>query len=192
MENQGLGGLNTLTNVIRIVSAIAILAVAIFVALAPNVVYAPVPRVVLFLLVAILPAILFGAEFAAKFEFKLPGLLISASLVTGAIFGLLYLLNHFAKPEEKIAVYQIVDENNAPVTLDFEDAVIVPVTPNGLTVTKFVDGNTVILIFPEQVGQAEILVKKSPSDVTYTGQVNYAGTRRSKLMLGTDLQSSRR
>jgi hypothetical protein len=175
-------------NIVRIIVMILILGLAVFVALSPNVVYAPVPRVILFLLVSLLPAILLGAEGAARVKIKLPILILTATGAAGFLFGLLFFLNYLAKPEEKIAVYQVVDEKGNPVTLDFDGAIDVSVSERGLSVTRFVEGNTVILIFPEQVGQAEIQVKKSPSDVIYTGQVNYAGTRTSKLKLGSDLK----
>jgi len=37
-------------------------------------VYAPVPKVILFILISFLPAILFGAEATSQFKLSLPGL----------------------------------------------------------------------------------------------------------------------
>lgn len=177
-------------NIVRIIAMLSVLALAIYVALVPNVVYAPTPRVVLYLLVALLPAILLGAEGAARLELKLPGLIFTAAGTVAVLFGLLYFLDYLSKPQEKIAVYQVVDEKGEPLPLDWDGAISVSVTGIGLSVTKCVEGNTVILIFPEQVEQAEMQVKKSPLDVNYIGQVNYAGTRTVKLKLGKELKAN--
>ena len=177
-------------NLVRMIASLAILGLAIYVALAPNVVYAPTPRVVLFTLVALLPAILLGAEAATRFEFKLPGLIFTTAGVFAAFLGLLFLLNYLSKPTEQIAVYQVVNEQNEPVHLDWDGAINVAPTERGLSVTKFIEGNTVVLIFPEQVGQVEMSVKKSESSPIYSGLVNYAGTRTLKLKLGEQLKSN--
>lgn len=180
-------------NVVQTIALISILGLAIYVVFAPNVVYAPTSRIVLFLLVALLPAILLGAKGATtKVDVKLPTFLISATGAAALFLAALFFLDYLSKPEEKIAVYEIIDEKGEPLAVDWDGAIKVSVTERGLSVTKFVDGNTVILIFPEQVGQAEMQVKKSPLDVTYTGHVNYAGTRTLKLKLGDELKSNQR
>ena len=175
-------------DLIRIVTMLLILALAFYVALAPNIVYAPVPRVILFLLVALLPAILLGAESATRLKLELPGLVLTATGAAAILFGMLFLLNYLAKPQEQIAVYQVVDENGEAVPLDWDGAIDVSPSERGLSITRFVEGNTVILVFPEQVAQAEIRIKKSRSAPAYSGQVNYAGSRTLKLKLGNDLK----
>lgn len=189
MSNALLSGKTA--NLVRVIAILAILGLAIYVALAPNVIYAPTPRVVLFTLVALLPAILLGAEAATRFEFKLLGLIFTTAGVFAAFLGLLFLLNYLSKPSEQIAVYQVIDEQNDPVRLDWDGAINVAPTERGLSVTRFIEGNTVILIFPEQVGQVEMSVKKSESSPTYSGLVNYAGTRTLKLKLGDQLKSNK-
>ncbi len=175
-------------NIVRVFTSVSILGLAIYVAVTPHIVYAPVSRVVLFLLVALLPSILFGVEAAAKFKLKLLGFVVTASGIAGFLLTLLFVFDYLAKPEEKIAVYEVVDESNNPVSLDFDGAINVSITKRGLSVTKFTDGNSIVLIFPEQVGQAEIHVKKAPSGSRYSGKVTYAGARTLKLRLGKELR----
>ena len=177
---------------VRTIIILLILLLGFYVALSPGVVYAPTPKVVLYLLMSLLPAILFGAEAVSKFKLQLRGFIFTTTGAFAACLGLLVLLTYLSKPEEMIAVYQVLDENRQPVSLDWEGALQVSVTERGLTITKFVEGNTMVLIFPEQVGQAEVQVKRSPSGSIYSGQVSYAGSRTSKLYLGEQLKVDRR
>jgi hypothetical protein len=174
--------------VVRIIMAISILVVAVVVALQPRVVYAPQPRVVLYFLMSVLVATLLGAEATAQLQLKLPGFCLVSSGAAAVCFGMLWLLNHLSKPEEKIAVFSVEDEHGMPVNLELDQALDVALTPTGLQVTKFVTGDTVILIFPEQVGEAELRVRKTANGPRYTGMVSYAGSRSTKLRLGRDLR----
>ncbi len=175
---------------LKIITGILILLVGVFVSLNPNVVYAPTPRVILLFLIAILPGLLFGFEAVSQFEFRLPGFVFTTAGAFAACLGALVVMDHLAKPEEKISVFRIVDSNGESVNLDADSAVDVPVTQNGLVVTKFVNRDAVILIFPEQVGSAELKIKPNGNGPTYTGDVTYAGSRRYKLTLGKDLKTS--
>ena len=177
---------------LRIISGILILGLAIFVALNPGVVYAPSPRVILYFLVSFLPALLFGAEVSARFKLKLPGFCFTTAGVFAACLGTLVVLDYLSKPQEKIAVFQVFDETGEPVNLDAKAAVDIPITRSGLTITKLVDGNTVVLIFPEQTGSAELRVKPVTTGPTYSGDVTYAGSRTLKLKLGQELKASGR
>jgi hypothetical protein len=179
-------------DILKMVVIVLILGVGIFVALSPTLVYAPTPKIVLFFLISFLPGLLFGAEAASKFNLQLPGFAFTTAGACAVCLGALLLLTHLSKPEEKIAVFQIYDENNEPVALDWSGALEIPVTPQGLTVTRFIDGNNVILVFPEQVGETELRVKKDFTNPAYSGSVGYAGSRTSKLILGQDLKSNAR
>ena len=112
----------------RIVVMLIILGVAVFVALSPRIVYAPQPRVVLYFLLSILPAILFGTEAAVRLKLDLPGFSFISSGAAAVCFAMLWLLNHFSKPAEKIAVFYIYDEHDNPVDLQWKDAVEVLVS----------------------------------------------------------------
>lgn len=174
--------------VIKVIAIAVILLLGIFIALSPGIFYAPVPRIVLFFLISLLPALLLGAEASSKFQLKLGGFIFTTAGACAVCFGALVLLTHLSKPEEKLAVFQIYDEQNEPIPLDWPNAITVPITNQGLTVTKFVAGNSVVLVFPEQVTVAELRVKKSPAGRTYTGEVTYTGTRISKITLGQQLK----
>jgi hypothetical protein len=174
--------------VVRIIMALAILVVAVVVALSPRVVYAPQPRVVLYFLMSVLVAILLGAEAVAQLELKLPGFVLVSSGAAAVCFAMLWLLNHLSKPEEKIAVFYVHDEQGQPVDLQWKGAVEVPLTAQGLQVTKLVSENAVLLIFPEQVGETEIYIRKVAGGQQYTGTVSYAGSRSARLRLGRELK----
>lgn len=174
--------------IIRIVSAIAILAVAIYVAFSPRIVYAPQPRVVLYLLLSVFLAVLFGSETVAQFNLQLPGFIFVCTGAAALCFGMLWFLNRLSKPEEKIAVFYIYDESALAVDLQWKGAVKVPLTPQGLQVTNLVFENALVLIFPEQVGEAEIQICKRSGAPPYAGTVSYAGTRTARLYLGKELK----
>ena len=176
---------------VRTIAFVAILALGVFVALSPKVVYAPQPRVVLFLLMSVLVALLFGetATAVTHLQLDLPGFALLSTGATAICFGLLWLLNYLAKPEEKIAVFYIEQEDGKPVNLQPKGAVEVPVTPKGLMVTHAVSGNNaLILIFPEQVGEAQIRVRSHPNGDQFIGVVAYAGNRSSRLRLNHELK----
>ncbi|RFM32171.1 hypothetical protein [Chitinophaga silvisoli] len=177
-------------NTIRIIAIIAILMLGIYVALSPGLVYAPAPRIILYFLICFLPSLLLGVEASSRFQLKLPGFVFTTAGGCAICFGALVLLNHLSKAEEKIAVFQVFDEHNEPVFLDWKDALKIPPTPNGLTITKFIDGNNFIAVFPEQVGKAEVQIKKSPTGPLYVGDITYSGSRTSKLVLGKDLKAN--
>src|SRR3954471_6139111 len=94
---------------LRIIVALACLGLALFVALSPTVVYAPAPKVILYLLVALLPAILFAAELTAQFQLQLGWFVASAGGAAALVLITLVLLTHLTKPEEQIAVFEIVN-----------------------------------------------------------------------------------
>jgi hypothetical protein len=162
-----------------------------YVALSPSVVYAPVPKVVLFLLVSLLPAVLFGAEAASRFQLKMGGFVFATAGAAAVSLGTLLLLTHLSKPQQQIAVFHVFDENGAPVNnLDRQGAVEVPLTSLGISITRFIDGNTVVLIFPEQVGDCDLRIKPLSIGKTYSGKVRYGGNRESELRFGTHLKGS--
>lgn len=173
---------------VRVVVLVLILLVGLSVALSPALVYAPTPRVVLYFLISLLPAILFGAEVASKFEMKLPGFVFATGGAFAVCLGTLLVLSQLSKPEQQIAVFQVYDEHAHEVVLDWDGAVKVLPDPGGLSATKFVDGNIVILVFPEQAGEVKLQVKKESHGQPYVGTVTYAGNRTSELFLGKQLK----
>ena len=170
---------------VRVGATVLVLLLAVGVTFFPNLAYAPAPRVILFMLVALLPAILVGAEATTKFEFQLPGLLITAGGTFAAVLIVFFLLNYYAKPEQQIAVYEILDEDGQAAKLDHVEA---KANKQGLSATLYRQSNTIILIFPEQLPEVTVVVKKAFDGPEYRGTVGYAGSRTAPLKLGTDLQ----
>jgi hypothetical protein len=159
----------------------------------PTMVYAPSARVVLYLLVSIVPAVLFATVVAAQFEMKLPGFTMTAGGAFAGVLIVFVLLNHFSKPEEQIAAFQVVGENGDQVTLEAAGTVSVvgDDASRGLTPTYCVDGDKLLMIFPEQLAAARVTIKHPGSGVIYRGRIEYAGTKTSELALGKDLLRQR-
>src|SRR5262245_45747205 len=88
---------------VRVLSFLIILSLGIWVALSPSVIYAPTPRVVLYFLLSLIPAIIFGVEASSRFEFRLPGFCFTTAGAFAVCLGVLFLLTYLSKPEEKIA-----------------------------------------------------------------------------------------
>ena len=173
--------------VIRIIAILASLAIAVVVALSPTAVYAPTPRIILYLLASLIPAILFAGELSARLELHLPGFVFAATGAAALALATLIILTHYSKPEAQIAVFYVVDGNDNPVALDWKGAIEIPVSGTGITATRFVDGNALVLIFPEQLSQVDLRIKPSSNARPCVGTVSYAGTRQSKLVLGKHL-----
>lgn len=174
--------------IFRLVLMGVVLLLCVYVALRPKVVYAPVPRVVLFFLCSTFLAILFGAEAAARFELQLPGFTFITAGAAALSLGALWFLTKLAKPEEKIAVFHVVDEKGQKVSMEHNNAYEVLLSGSGLRVTTFASGNTLICIFPEQVGEVELQVNKTTGK-TFSGTIGFGGARQTKLVLGKDLKS---
>lgn len=174
--------------IVRTGVAVAVLVVGVIVALSPNVAYAPVPRIILYSLVALLPAILLGTEAASRLELRLPGIVFLATGSIAVFFFGLVVLTKYSKPEQQIAVFYIVDNQHQPIpNLDREGAIEVALTREGLSITKFLDGNALVLIFPEQVSTARVMVRPVSFGPTYSGEVTYTGNRQEYLVLDQDL-----
>jgi hypothetical protein len=168
---------------LKIGAAIAILVLGVFVALSPGLVYAPTPRIILYFLVASLPSLLFGAEATSRFEMKLPGFVFTTAGACAVCFGGLLLLNHLSKPAENIAVFHVVGETGDDINLDRAGVLKVRTTSSGNTVTNFVDKDTLVLIFPEQVGTVDIEVTDVSRSATYAIPVSYTGNRSSTIRM---------
>lgn len=178
--------------VTRIAVALGTLLLAIFVALSPRTEYALVPKVVLFLLVALLPALLFAAEATAQFNLNLGWFVASASGAAALALITLVLLTHLAKPEQQIAVFEIVDERDQPIAgLDRNDAVSIPLPSNATPAEHFIRDNSVLVVFPEQTPTVDLLIRPIAHGTVYRGSISYAGYRRTRLVLGRDLVASR-
>ena len=175
---------------VRIFGVAGILLLMGYVALWPDVGYAPVPRAMLFLLASFAVAAFLGGEAQARFRLKLPGFLFVAGSSAAVAFGALFFLTNYFKPDYQIAAYSVYDEVGKEVDLDWEGALTLPPNANGVAATSFVKVNTFVLIFPEQVTEQVIRLKKTSDGKTYAGSLRYAGTRKAILNLGQDLQTT--
>jgi hypothetical protein len=99
-------------SIFRIIVALTGLGLGMSVPLSPRVVYAAVPRVMLFYYNLSL-AVLFGAEAASRFQLKLGGVFIAAAGAAAVSLGTLMLLTYLSKPQQQIAVFHVFDENGA-------------------------------------------------------------------------------
>jgi hypothetical protein len=166
---------------------VVILGLGIYIALAPNIVYAPTPRVVLFFVLSVIPAVLFGSDVASKFDVSLPGFVFTVAGAGAVFFGSLFFLDRLSKPEQQIAVFAIYDENGDEFSIDAPGILETKFSDKALSVTRFTAGNNLVVIFPEQVAEVEILVRKIVGAKPYRGKIKYAGTIKRDIILGSDL-----
>ena len=179
-----------LLTILRIGISVLVVMIGIFVALSPSVCYAPVPKVVLYTLISLLPAILFGVEATAKFQLDFKAFSFTTVGAAAITFGMLFSLTYLSKPEQQIAVFHIYDEQGQPVLgLNRQDAIKVLLTEHAYQVTTLIDENTLVLIFPEQVDRCELQLQPISSGTVYSGTLQYSGNRESKLYLGKQLTS---
>jgi hypothetical protein len=169
-------------------TAVLCLGLGILTALRSEVVYSPVAKVVLFMLVGLVPAIIFSSHAAAHLELSGPGFAVTAGGAVATSFIAFLLLNHFSEPEVRLAVYRVVGENGASVTLEGDDQVRIFETGQSAGVRSCVDRDMLFLLFPEQVQDATLQVRFPPSDASaYEASIGYAGVRRYTLQLGKEL-----
>jgi hypothetical protein len=170
---------------IRALMALAIFGLGFYVALKPSVVYtSATPEVVLYFLISLLPAILFGTEATTRFNLRLPGFCFVTGGALAACLGTLFVLSYLSKqsdlskPHEKIGLYHIKDHEGTDVSLD-DDSI-------DSRVKHYVDGNVLILVFPDRLGEVDMAVKQSHNGPSYRGKVRYASE--SDLLLDGGLQ----
>jgi hypothetical protein len=175
-------------NMLRTIGVGAILILMIYVVLVPNVTYAPLPRLMLFLLAASAIAIFLGAEAGTRFKLELPGFLFVAVGTTAVAVFLLWFLNNALKPELQVAIYQVQDEDGRDLRVDFADAVQLSEVPSGRPGFFVAQRNYLVVTFPELVPEQIIRIRRTTDGEFYTGKLSYAGTRQTFLRLGSDLR----
>ena len=103
---------------VSLVIAVAILVLGLYVAWNPTLVYASTPRLVLFFLIAMLPSILFTSSVVATITADLKWLGFSATGPAAVLFIGLFFLDKYAKPEERLAVYNLFEDQTTQVFAD--------------------------------------------------------------------------
>ena len=173
---------------IRVISIAAILALLIFVALSPGIVYAPTPRILLYLLASVFLAALIGAEASSRFRMQLKGFLFVTGGASAVALGTLVILTYLSKPDRQIVVFEVIDEQGDPVPLSIFGTLELERDSGGLIPTVYINGNSVVLIFPEQLAEQRIAVRTSSSGKAFRGKVAYAHPPAAPLILGKDLK----
>lgn len=172
------------------VAAIVVgLGAALHVALNPALVFAPAPRLVLFTLVSLVPALLLGSRAASALRLQLRGFVFTTAGAGAVCFMMIVALDHLASPEEKIAVFRVFDADLESVTLEPDGALQVWPTSGALEITSIREGNTLVAIFPEQVAECRIRVRYA--DDYYQGVITYTGSRQTTLIIGQELRPVR-
>lgn len=160
-----------------------LVALGVFVALMPSLTFAPVPKMMLLFLVSLLPAILFGSKITAQFNLEIKGMVISTGGMFASILILMLFFYSLTKPEQQIAVFQIYENSQTnKFILDLPDSVSFDANATNLFPTKYQTGNTLILIFPEQLGSISVRFK-SGQNIVYRKTLSYAGNRESIITL---------
>lgn len=168
--------------------AAAILALLAIVAINPQLTYAPAPRVILFLLAAVFPALLIATTATTTLRLEAKGFLFVSSGASAFFLATLLLLNYLAKPELQVVAFDVVDSAGDKVNLNPNYAFTLESNPNGLIANAFVKGSSVLLVFPEQLSEQRISVKPASDGKVYSGVVSYARRPPEALKLGQDLK----
>jgi len=182
-------GLDWTTAVVRPVATIAALAIAVWAALRPDVIYAPVPKAVLFVMVALVPAVLLAGEAVVRLDLKWPGFAVTATGTAALAITLLLILDHISQPEERVVAFEVREPNGDPF-VGLEVAGNVRLTAGALEPQYCAKGNKLYFVFPEQVGDVELGVQTAGR--WHYGTIRYAGERRPVLTIGEDLKAAGR
>jgi hypothetical protein len=166
----------------------SILVLLLLVALTPGLVYAPVPRVILFLLSSIFLAVFIGAEASTQFKLKLPGFLFVTGGAGALALGTLFLLVYLTKPDKQVVVFEVLDSSGEKVNLGVFGALELERHPSGLQPTVFINGNAAVFIYPEQLVDQGIVVRTSTGGRAYRGTVSYARPPAVPLRISKDLK----
>lgn len=161
---------------------LAAIGVALHVSFNPNVMYPTAGRAMLYALFAVMVAIVIGRESAVYLKVKGPGVVLVAAGAFAAFLVTLYALDHIAKPHFTASVYKVYRDEvtREPVLLreslswEVQSSSSAPVD-----LTHYVDGNTLVIIFPDQAPEARLTIRNRKGDDTSTFQL-YAHTTRSR------------
>lgn len=172
---------------LRVGSTIAILGVAIFVALNPEKMYVGPPKVILFILVAMLPGVLLATEVTTRFQLQLPGFLLTATGSVAVVFGSFYMLEKFSTPAELVGIYTLLDEENQPLeAAENEDVVTLRSDASPIPLLPIVKSNSVVVVFPQQIPIVTMTVHPCRECPRYRGTVSFMERSR-ELKLGAQL-----
>lgn len=159
--------------------AISILILGLIVIIFPGITYTPTQRVILFLIISILPTILFAdSAVKAKFVIKLPGITFLAMGTFAALLGTTFFLNYLAKPEQQIAGYNIykLQDNGSYGKMELNKEMVELETIAKGEQSYYIDNNTIIIVFPEQLPKATIILKPYGNNEIFECEVRYTSS----------------
>jgi len=177
-------------HIVRIIAAVILVIVLIVVIFTPGVYYPPTQRVLLYLLSSLLVGLLIGADASTRFQLNLKLFSFVTAGSAALVVFLCWWLTFLSKPDVKMAVYRIVDEQGQIVDLNWDGAVELSTMPNGMKANAFIRGNEIVLIYPEQLEEQEMRVRRVPGDPGYSATVAFAGVRQFTLAIGKELNST--
>lgn len=140
-----------------------------------HLVLAPTPRIIVLAAVSLMFAGALGSQGYARLEVKTK--LGVAFVATGSVavaFFALFVFVYFSRPDHEVAIYHVVEESGDDVGwLENDGAVDIKATKQGIAPIGYVDGNTILLVFPEQVEAAELVLRDKAGDRTVRHFVSY-------------------
>jgi hypothetical protein len=178
---------DTVSQIVRVGTAIVALIVVLFLCFNSSVYFTPFARITIFLVVASLPAIMFGTETAAHFKVEFKWIVFSAFGLGAFYLGVVFVAYLISKPELQVVAFQVVNEKDEPVVIDAPGVLSISKDSSGLSVSWFAKYNEIIMIFPEQVTKVTMRINDRP-EKSYTCEVAYAGIRKSVLKYGAELK----
>jgi hypothetical protein len=144
----------------RLIADLAVLAalviLAIFIALSPSVVYQPVSRVIVFMLVAIATGLALGRQVTGTLEIKGGWATATFGGIVAVVFAAFFLLTRAATPALDVRVFQVSD-GGEPVGLQGAGVVDVRSTTD-TPVDHCVAGDKLFILFPSAAPAARIHV----------------------------------
>jgi hypothetical protein len=160
---------------LRIAAAVSILALGLWVALKPDIAYAPTSRVVLFFLLTFLPAILFAGELNANFHLNLGQFVASGTGAFAAMMIVLFTLDWLAKEDRQLGVFSIERENGTSLPVDGAGVLATEKDGLGRQPSVFAEGNQVLILFDKDAPHAT-LVYHAPDGTELRAPVQYSGS----------------
>jgi len=171
---------------VKIVAILTILIVTVYIVLHPYISYLQTPRIVLFFLISMLPAILLGSEVTNHFELKLPAFILTTTGAAAVFFGALMLLVYFSKEDQKFAVYNVYNESRSSFSLEFQN---IAIEGGNVKTDYFTKQNHLLVIFPPGIDMLKMEMHNSANNRGYNCSISYSGNKeRDSLIIGKDLK----
>lgn len=179
-----------MNNIVKLVIIFLLIGLGIYIVLFnPFIVYNSVPKIILFLLFSLLPAVLFGAEAQSKFKLNLPGFTFVTTGAAALCAGMLLLLVTLTKPEDRIAAFRVLDMNNQSINnLQREGAVKLYSESITERPKVMAENDLLVLLYKEQVSKITLEIAPTSVNIIYRGEINLNQKNNGNIILGEDLK----